>query len=235
MKKLFGLCLNFLVVCSCGPRESQPSRSKVILGENDLLEVTDPRFKSAVGKFTDFCTGFHIGNGLVVTAAHCLEERVTSDQGLYGVCGGDLFFEWEETIEQSLVKTKATCTRVIFREESPERDFALVEVSPVPPEALAADVEGTEQVGPGVPIEAISVPKGSPISSSGPCMLIGPDNGSRYFHDCDTSDGSSGAPVLTSSGLVIGVHNRGSKFLRKNSLSLLSGNKEIKEAIKDIR
>lgn len=70
---------------------------------------------------------------MVVTAGHCIAEGGARSHGLDGVCNGDLFFEWEEVLVQTAFKRRASCTRVIFREVSLQRDFALVEVYPIPP------------------------------------------------------------------------------------------------------
>jgi V8-like Glu-specific endopeptidase len=200
-----------LLIVSCS--ESQLSRGKVIIGKNDLyeLDVADPR-RAAIGKFGPACSGFHVGNGKVLTAGHCLSAQS---------CAPQMIFNWTDFSSGQPQVVVSQCAEILSSEQTSEIDFAVVRVDPVPAELIPVQLVDADLIA-GLPVEAISFPKDRPMSSSGPCLVTGKDIGARIFHDCDTSAGSSGAPIIDQQGYAIAIHNRGSTVLQKNGATVIS-------------
>jgi V8-like Glu-specific endopeptidase len=147
----------------------------------------------AVGRMAGIaCTGTHIGDNLVLTAAHCLLAESLED------CRGTSI-EWGSRL--------ASCERVVFAELNDDRDIAVFVADSAPAAQLSIDT--CRMRGPGDRVSLLGYPERGPQQWSGFCMLESlPDLGkSQIAHVCDTQPGSSGAPVIDAeSGKVIGVH-----------------------------
>lgn len=216
MKVIFALLLS-LIALSC--REPAASEPKVIIGPNNLSPVDGASpWHGAIGKIGSICTGFHIGQGLVLTAGHCIKSMV---------CTPEASFVWKDGNQSEIT---SHCIKVISTVENDEMDYALLKVFPQPTHTLPLSFPDLDAIGEESPeVNLISLPLNQQLSSSGPCQLLGPDFGQRVFHDCDSTQGSSGAPLFDNQGNVTAIHNRGSLILRKNSATLLSGIPEMKE------
>lgn len=147
----------------------------------------------AVGRMAGIaCTGTHIGDNMVLTAAHCLLAESLED------CRGTSI-EWGSRL--------ASCERVLFAELNEDRDIAVFVADYAPPTQLSIDA--CRMHGPGDRISLLSYPERGPLQWSGYCMLEAlPGLGqSQIAHVCDTQPGSSGAPLIDAdSGKVIAVH-----------------------------
>ena len=222
---ILGLMGSF-VMASCGTPNAQ-SRQKVIVGDNDLEEVSDDHLLIAIGKVGADCTGFHVGGGFVLTASHCLSEKGRGQQLLYSWLDRSTFQGAASDSPLELVQSPVE--EILAQEESAEQDYALLRISGVPSEALRVNFELTSEIP--FPVTLVSYPKGRPLSTSGLCTIAGVDYGSRYFHDCDSTGGSSGGPLLDPSGRAIAIHNRGSAYFKRNSATLLRENAGLREIL----
>jgi V8-like Glu-specific endopeptidase len=204
--RLYPLLLPIVgLVAACGRYESE-SQTSVVIGSNDLYEASsDLRLTDALGRVQKGCTASHLGNGLVLTAGHC----ITANE-----CAEAFDVTWGRTGQNPSGTLSSKCAGIVYIEESNERDFALYRVEPYPDISLALSDVDIESIG---EVSAFSYPGSRNLLNSGPCQLLGPDFGDRWFHNCDTEKGSSGAPILDSAGQIVAIHNRGSNILSKNS------------------
>lgn len=168
------------------------------------------------------CTATHLGNGVVITAGHCFEEkpadgvpnyaRVLDDDGCLARVDG---FQEKVTMRWGYryghkPYLKSECARVVAREWTIERDFAVMLIAPnqgqlpratVEPE-LADPVKGSD-------ITMFSHPNTASLRWSGVCKLGQPDSETLpyFLHRCSTDGGSSGAAVIdTTTRKVVGIH-----------------------------
>lgn len=146
------------------------------------------------------CTGSHLGNHLVLTAAHCIMAESMRE------CASTAI-EWGVRGDRNpgLV---GRCVRVAFAELTVDRDVAVFEVDWAPEARLRADVCRTR--GPGDGVFLLAHPERRPLVWSGRCLLETPEivlGPGRIGHVCDSSVGSSGGPLLDAETLeVVGVH-----------------------------
>jgi hypothetical protein len=155
------------------------------------------------------CTGFHIGNGRVVTAGHCFSADATP--GLIQNFGCSVRLSWSDG-------GNSTCLRGRALQFDDARDFALLDVTPAPTAAI--------RVRPGKldlhePVWVLGFPgEGKFLGTlvwSKPCSSEPPDlspyerwrTPGRFCHKCGTEPGMSGAPVIDADGTIVGIHNGG--------------------------
>ncbi len=154
---------------------------------------------------------------MVITAGHCLPEGMKAGDSCLGLLDFQNFELDRENSQSGTVPTTFHCQEIVKAVENGEEDVAVLKLKGVPKEVLEMAFEGIPD---NSTLEVISYPENRQLSTSGQCADLGMDNGKRRFHNCDTTEGSSGAPVLLN-GFVIGVHNRGSRYLQKNGYTSL--------------
>jgi V8-like Glu-specific endopeptidase len=196
---------------------AQASNLEKIIGENDLVPVSADasniplKFRSLVDAFGHMsmgCTATHIGNGYVLTAGHCFwaGQEVTRNQNC-----ADTTIEWGLRIGRTPY-LNSTCEKIIVAQRYNGNDYALIKVSPIPPVAIAPEMQRRAIIGDTVTI--FSHPDELPLRWSRSCgieRLQHPElpEGSIQ-HKCDTNPGSSGATILNSLTLkVVGIHDGG--------------------------
>ena len=202
MKK-FLLLLIAVNIWSCRKIEntSQPS---AIIGNGEFLPYNEAQNNigvkiqeniGAVGILDSECTVFHVGDGLVLTAGHCFAE---------GVKSGDPCItnriQWQDGL-------KSQCVQVLEHAYTENKDYAVIEVDPVPESVFQVAVERSYG-----DFAVIGYPKDQGLTVSLDCGenqirdSIGDPN--KIFHDCDSLPGNSGSPIFsTTDWKVIGVHN----------------------------
>jgi hypothetical protein len=197
------------------PEQPSPSPGHGLPGQP--LPPSLARFEAlfnAVGELpTEKCTCSHIGDSLVVTAGHCFNKFEFSwiDQPC-----GQTTVRWGRRGNGSPV-LDSKCTKILIAENSDYRDFALFQVDKAPPAHFKARIEPR-------PIDhskiaILAYPEGRSLVFSPPCEARpntagGMDATAEMLaHQCDTTDGSSGAPVFdsTTSDLVA-IHDGGRLF-----------------------
>lgn len=169
------------------------NQSVIVSANRDNVPHALAPVLDAVGRMAGIaCTGTHIGDNMVLTAAHCLLAESLED------CHGTSI-EWGARL--------ASCERVLFAELDEDRDIAVFVADYAP--AVKLSIDTCRMRGPGDRVSLLSYPERGPLQWSGYCMLEAlPDLGrSQIAHVCDTQPGSSGAPVIDAdSGTVVAVH-----------------------------
>lgn len=188
-----------------------------IIGTNDLVAVKQDasnvplRFRGLVDAFglmSMGCTATHIGNGYVLTAGHCFWAPESLVEGTS--CAGEtISWGFREDRKPYLV---SKCDVVIAAQHSDRMDFAIIKVSPIPPVAIAPDMQRRAVLGDSLTI--FSHPDELPLQWSRSCGVESqnyPDLPPDYLqHQCDTNPGSSGATILNLISLkVVGIHDGG--------------------------
>ncbi|NBX17116.1 MAG: serine protease [Proteobacteria bacterium] len=208
-----------LVPTGCGAfnrQSSAPSRvlnnHEKIIGANDLVSVDangeniPERLRGildAIGQLSTGCTAAHIGNGLVLTAGHCIVVSPRSSSGscrLIAVVWGNR----KGNPKQSISK----CETVLARNYTAAADYALLKVSTPPAAAITPDFQIPAST---ARLTMLSFPRMRPLEWSGfcePSEHTNPDLRDRkFFHSCDSEGGSSGAPLIDEASLKItGIH-----------------------------
>ncbi|MFW7380064.1 MAG: trypsin-like serine peptidase [Oligoflexus sp.] len=202
MKKLM-ICYLLVSISACGDKDlsEHSDLQAIIRGEGifavaDVLHELSPSMRdrlSAIGHLNSTCTAFHLGQGIVASAAHCFASQMQVEQPCVNA-----EVRWSDG-------SRSQCIQIVGYEWDDERDMILFEVDPAPAESLQW-VDNLEQVEEAL---VIGYPHQKPLSISHQCSVSGQRYGSRrIFHDCDTLPGNSGSPVLDpQSGSVLGVHN----------------------------
>ncbi|MEQ1723962.1 MAG: serine protease [Pseudobdellovibrio sp.] len=197
---------------------SQAQYIEKIIGDDDLIAVDatgsniPERYRSiinAFGRMSMGCTATHIGNGYVLTAGHCFYAGAEPERD--GECS-DTTIEWgvREGVEPYLT---STCEKIIIAQQNETaNDYALIKVSPIPPTAIAPELERRAIIGDSLTM--FSHPEELPLRWSQACGIEReqhPDLPQGAFHhQCDTNPGSSGATILNLLTLkVIGIHDGG--------------------------
>lgn len=196
---------------------TQASDTHKIIGENDLVAVDAEAtniplkyrpFVDAFGLMSMGCTATHIGNGYVLTAGHCFWAG--EDAQMNQECPSTTI-DWGVR-EGKTPYLKSQCEKVIIAQREGMNDFAILKVSPVPPVAIAPDMQRRAIIGDTVTI--FSHPEEMPLQWSRLCgieMSQHPELpvGSIH-HKCDTNPGSSGATIINVLTMkVIGIHDGG--------------------------
>jgi V8-like Glu-specific endopeptidase len=191
---------------------SRQAIDKVFEGES--LEPIKPALvdRAAIGFFdagSGPCTAFHVGNGLVLSAGHCL----TGD-GSPGLISS---FECTSSVTWS-DGSKSTCDRGLYLQFDEARDFSVMHVHPTPQFSLRIRQNPLSVK---EAVRAVGYPEGGTFKgklvwskpceseTSGQFPMSAWRTPSRFCHKCATEPGMSGAPVIDADGAVVGVHNGG--------------------------
>lgn len=188
------------------------SQQGVVIGDRDLVPVEEngSNIPARYGPLLDAigllepsgCTAVHIGQGVVLTAGHCVALGV-------GDCS-DLQVRWALRGQREGIVS--ACTGVLAAQHDPEGDYAVLQVEPVP--GVAIPVEACSEPAPGTAITMFSHPARRPLEWSDTCMVEAGATAGRgafeFVHACDTENGSSGAPVISDDSLrLVGIHDGG--------------------------
>lgn len=203
-----------LVISACGDgvdTASDDSELLRIIDDNDLKPIdgsyAHQNIIKAIGRMELGCTVTHVGNGLAITAGHCL-----SQSPYYGVknnysCNSAGFsIRWGLTYNSNGYMT-SRCVQVVVSEYNSERDYALLKVSPIPHGQATLS---RQKAAMGQEISIFSHPRKRPLEWSGWCRvesLFDKARGHQFGYTCDTEGGSSGAAVLNRKMEVVGIHN----------------------------
>jgi hypothetical protein len=157
------------------------------------------------------CSGFAVGPRALLTNYHCLRESAvyaaTRDRRPAACSDVAVHFDFDRQPQPDTV-ARAVCLSVT--DASEDLDYALLELSdPAPAGGRARRhlvlsdqvLTGDEEV------FVVHHPVGLAKKVSFGCLAYA--GGPRIEHDCDTSGGSSGAPVVTRDGRVVGLHHEG--------------------------
>jgi V8-like Glu-specific endopeptidase len=171
------------------------------------------------------CSGTHLGNGYVLTAGHCFfDETFVGTRVLQNKTCDHVKVYWGYRGSpmtgnpKPLVSLQSQCTKVIYAEQTQQRDFAIFRVDQAPKTAVGISTENRRtQVG--TKLTMVGYPQGRPLEWSQYCPLqsvstagLGAVKGqSSFVYSCDTEPGNSGSSVLAirtnGQPMVVGVHD----------------------------
>ncbi|SMF08261.1 trypsin-like serine peptidase [Pseudobacteriovorax antillogorgiicola] len=198
-----------LFVISCGQDNTSQLNAELGTGQLRPWQDHDLPISGAIGTLDGQCTVFHIGSGLVATAAHCLAPQAKA---------GDPCLPHQVAWHDGSI---SQCVQVMALEFENQRDIAVFEVDPAPQDYFEiaetdhflADTESSDVV-------IYGFPKGEELHVSENCHRT-VESTNSFTHTCSTLPGHSGSPVLRASDhKVVGVHN-GNRSQRYNYGSLL--------------
>lgn len=154
------------------------------------------KFKNSDGMRAG-CTATHLGEGLVVTAGHCIHEceSITVTWGVRGSEEGYL---------------KSQCTEIVNSENTDFVDYAFFKVDNAPESFISADFSWVVPSESPTALAVLAHHELKPLQFSTNCVTSGVNGQSdaQFTHDCDTLGGGSGAAIIDANTLkVIGIHN----------------------------
>lgn len=208
----WGLFFAIFTQAGCGNNDSASSKLDVIIGadeqavvlENEAGEVgTYHNLFDAIGRLSGDCTVFHVGRGVAVTAAHCVQ--VTAAPGPQPCQALSIAWGYRYQHDAYL---QSRCLEILAYKLEDGMDFALLRVDPAPPVALPVAVNDPEE---GVDLTVFGHPHGEPLHWSGVCKAHWNKEARGFLeHQCDTKAGNSGSPVFDHGRReVVGVHKGG--------------------------
>lgn len=215
-----------LAVFACKHGGEGPSQEKKIFGEAEFVAVSSDgsnipeKYRNlihATGYLDSGCTVSHIGNGLVLTAAHCLTaDEIFHDNPDHCLKGRSIQFG---IFKDGIKGPKATCIKRLYAEVNITRDVALLHADKFPKEKI--EVELDKVPSPNSQITLFGHPDGRPLEWSKYCSLIEVKYcGSKdtFGFMCDSLPGSSGSLLLsaestvpTAIGVLMGQSDQGDK------------------------
>lgn len=154
------------------------------------------------------CTGFMIGDDLMMTNNHCVADQTTCDTAV-------AIFDYQWDLQQKRFRNGEQYKCLSIQNSSYPHDFTVLKLENAPGTKwghleFAVDDPQDQQ-----DLLIIGHPAGQPkqVSKKGCKVLIatadGRVSGSDFAHGCDTLGGSSGSPVLNLAGDVVGLHHYG--------------------------
>lgn len=223
---LFVAVLMPLMAISCTVEETTSDVNKII-GSNELTPVAadgsnlPERLRSlpqAIGMLETGCTVTHLGNGLVITAAHCFPEKPRNPDECLAKQFPKMTIQWGYRQDQP-AGPSSTCLKLLKHQLDDGYDFALLQVDNPPPAAM--DVELNKRPPEGRKITTFGHPRKRPLEWSQYCVLVAlpadvmtdvpeKDRKNIFAHQCDTEQGHSGSPLIDVQTLeLIGIHHGG--------------------------
>ncbi|MEI8026807.1 MAG: trypsin-like peptidase domain-containing protein [Pseudomonadota bacterium] len=229
-------------VFACKHVSQDPSSEKVIIGNDDFVAVNSDgsnipeEYRSlirATGYLDSGCTVTHIGNGLVLTAGHCLApNEIFPNDPEQCLPGRSIQFG---IFKDGITGPKATCIKRLYAQLNNTRDVALLHADKFPSEKVDVEIDSTPA--PETQITLFGHPDGRPLQWSKYCSLIVLkycNTKDAFGFLCDSLPGSSGSLLLSadkSRPLGIGVLVGPIREEDKNCASRITGN-EASEKIK---
>ena len=208
------LILSFSSI-SCGKKINKSQVNK-IFGSEEFIPVDEDlgnipekfkNFVNAIGRMNPQCTASHVGDGIVVTAGHCVGASLSLRKN---VKCETVSIEWGVK-KSNVAQFVSKCESILAMQVNDLVDYAILKVNDFPDQRF--DVSLTKYPDE-TAITVFGYPGGQSLQWSKYCKIT--DQGRASFaslgfsHQCDTQVGSSGGPVaLSESGVLIAIHNGG--------------------------
>lgn len=193
---------------------------KTVCGADDMVFVNDYRgtlgpsaafvqtHKTYIGAIEDgatatsrkFCTGALISPNLFLTANHC---QTTSN-----LVGQYVAFNYERAAGSTTLLTQSHYRIDAVVEAGLGADFAILRLAGSPGAAWGVATVAAVDPPVGAAITIMGHAKGGPKKIEAGTVL-GYSAKTMQYNDVDTLGGQSGAPILDSSGQIVGVHTNG--------------------------
>ncbi len=209
----WGLLFVIAAQIGCGDNNSVSSKLDVVIGSDEQTVVLEEEsgvpatyhnLFDGIGKLTGDCTVFHVGQGIALTAGHCV-QAATNTNTAQDCQTLSIAWGYRYRHDPYLV---SRCLEVVERKVEGDLDYAILKVDPAPPVAVPFDLSQTTQEG--AELTIFGHPKGEPLHWSGMCKAHWSDGSGFLQHQCDTKAGNSGSPVFDHTRQqVVGVHKGG--------------------------
>ncbi|WP_417672322.1 trypsin-like serine peptidase [Roseibium sp.] len=196
-----------------------------IFGNNELIGVDNydgdhanvvASVESAVGRLTffvddsarDYCTAFRIGPNLLQTSRHCIPDEATCDDAKI------LFGYKKNAFNATLRGQEVNCAEVVAADDENAADTVLLRVEPTPDNDYATVAFRDSDASVGEPLFIVQHPGGetkqvSIVNCGREDDVFTKAEQNAFGHTCDTKGGSSGSPVFSLDGLVVGQQRAG--------------------------
>ncbi len=162
------------------------------------------RLRIRRGLRASLCTGFLISPSIIMTNNHCIPGSSTPSAA--AIEFGILRQFGNTGAERYEVSLPPIYTNAAM-------DFSLLFVDGRPGDTWGALQVDFRELVEGEALQVFHHPAGQPMRLSRVGCMAGPQNANIptgfFLHQCDTLGGSSGAPVLSEDGTVVGIHHRG--------------------------
>ncbi len=220
---MFKTVLAFALTISslaCGKFQND-SQLDVIVGENDLsYYLEDDRISASIGHLSLGCTGTHIGEGLILTAGHCITDSSCEDEKY------DILWNFRKNNPKGELKSQ--CIEIIASDNHFSADYAILKYDTHPEQFI--EIANSSELRFGEALTIFSHPNHRALSWSNWCEYLGPLDDSLYrmSYKCDTESGSSGAVILNENLEIVGVHNLGIWSRKINGGTFISEMPELK-------
>jgi V8-like Glu-specific endopeptidase len=160
------------------------------------------------------CTGFLVGEDLIATAGHCIEnvDRCENMSIVFDVSEEQVVSQGYKVSQKNIYN----CKKVIAQEMSDERDFALIQLDKKVSGRLPLKLNLKDNVSLGAKVFMLGHPLGLPMiySRPGPVNVI---NDYSFKAQIDSFSGNSGSPVFDAKTLeVVGILVRGEEDFLKD-------------------
>lgn len=152
------------------------------------------------------CSGVFVGRDLVLTAGHCVDEgpgrlfvfgyRMLSKGEAAETFGADAVYVGKDVVS-SYVKGDPASDWALVRLDRPVKGRAALSLGTDPPV--------------GEPLTIVGHPFGLPVKANDDAKAVEVGDGVLSYYS-DLAGGSSGSPILDSSGKVVGLHVEGNTY-----------------------
>lgn len=211
-------CKNKFLVESARATAAMISPKKLIKnGQGDFQVIARPLKEYGICPDEKFshqpaaadCSGFLVGENLLATAGHCVQDLASCRKSKW-VFGFSVLSEEQKTFSIP-ASDVFSCKRIVSRELDPvsKNDFALIELDRPVKNRVPLKIRKEGKPSKGMRLAVIGHPSGLPTKIAAGAVVR---NVEKYFFvaNLDTFAGNSGSPVInTETKLVEGILVRG--------------------------
>lgn len=187
--------------------------------EDHYLLCSDEKFAKQPTTMIS-CTGFLVGDDLLMTAGHCMVNVGQASNQVTPMCSD---FNWlfdfhylsknQNLIHDIPAENVVGCSKVLFAKHvgtgDGRMDFALIKLSKSLPHRPKLKIS-PEPIRRGQQVHILGFPSGLPLKYAGGAFVTNDRKGSQYFEaNLDAVGGNSGSPVFNNQGEVVGILVRG--------------------------